>query len=297
MIMPQYKKKSFPQEKLFSSLWFRNYSLIVFGSLLVALGYNFFIMPHKLVPGGVFGFSIILNQLIDFPVGTIALCINIPLLAWGIKILGGKFGIKTILAMVLGSVFIDGITYLYGNPIITKDLLVSSMFGGAIIGLGIGLVVTAGATTGGTDIIARIFSKWFRVSLGQMFIVIDGFIVLTSILVFQDIDLAPYCIIAILCISKTVDAVLMGMDAKKAALIISDKHDEIRNRILDMDRGGTYLKGEGLFHKDQKKIIFTALNRKELGQLETFVKGIDPEAFIATLDTNDVYGNGFKPIQ
>ena len=295
--MPQYKKKSFPQEKLFSSLWFRNYSLIVFGSLLVALGYNFFIMPHKLVPGGVFGFSIILNQLIDFPVGTIALCINIPLLAWGIKILGGKFGIKTILAMVLGSVFIDGITYLYGNPIITKDLLVSSMFGGAIIGLGIGLVVTAGATTGGTDIIARIFSKWFRVSLGQMFIVIDGFIVLTSILVFQDIDLAPYCIIAILCISKTVDAVLMGMDAKKAALIISDKHDEIRNRILDMDRGGTYLKGEGLFHKDQKKIIFTALNRKELGQLETFVKGIDPEAFIATLNTNDVYGNGFKPIQ
>lgn len=295
--MPQYKKKSFPQEKLFSSLWFRNYSLIVFGSLLVALGYNFFIMPHKLVPGGVFGFSIILNQLIDFPVGTIALCINIPLLAWGIKILGGKFGIKTILAMVLGSVFIDGITYLYGNPIITKDLLVSSMFGGAIIGLGIGLVVTAGATTGGTDIISRIFSKWFRVSLGQMFIVIDGFIVLTSILVFQDIDLAPYCIIAILCISKTVDAVLMGMDAKKAALIISDKHNEIRDRILDMDRGGTYLKGEGLFHKDQKKIIFTALNRKELGQLETFVKGIDPEAFIATLNTNDVYGNGFKPIQ
>lgn len=294
--MPQYKKKSFPQEKLFSSLWFRNYSLIVFGSLLVALGYNFLIMPHKLVPGGAFGFSIILNQLIEIPVGTIALCINIPLLAWGIRVLGGKFGIKTILAMVLGSAFIDGLTYLFGNPVITEDLLVSSMFGGAIIGLGIGLVVTAGATTGGTDIIARIFSKWFRVSLGQMFIVIDGLIVLTSILVFQDIDLAPYCIIAILCISKTVDAVLMGMDAKKAALIISDKHNEIRDRILDMDRGGTYLKGEGLFHKDQKKIIFTALNRKELGLLESFVKGIDPEAFIATLNTNDVYGNGFKPI-
>ena len=295
--MPQYKKKSFPQEKLFSSLWFRNYSLIVFGSLLVALGYNFFIMPHNLVPGGVFGFSIILNQLINFPVGTIALCINIPLLTWGIKVLGGKFGVKTILAMVLGSAFIDGLTYLFGNLIITQDLLVSSMFGGAIIGLGIGLVVTAGATTGGTDIIARIFSKWFRVSLGQMFIAIDGLIVLTSILVFKDINLAPYCIIAILCISKTVDAILMSMDSKKAALIISDKHDEIRDRILNMDRGGTYIKGEGLFHKDQKKIIFTALNRKELGLLESFVKDIDPEAFIATLNTNDVYGNGFKPIQ
>lgn len=295
--MPPYKKKAFPEEKLFSALWCRNYALVVFGSLLVALGYNFFIMPHKLVPGGVFGFSIILNQLIDMPVGTIALCINIPLLAWGIKVLGGKFGVKTILAMVLGSMFIDGLTYFFGNPVITKDLLVSSMFGGAIIGLGIGLVVIGGATTGGTDIIARIFSKWFRVSLGQMFISIDGLIVLTSILVFKDIDLAPYCIIAILCISKTVDAVLMGMDAKKAAIIISEKHEEIRDRILEMDRGGTYIKGEGLFYKNQKKIIFTALNRKELGSLEMFVKNIDPEAFIATLNTNDVYGNGFKPIQ
>jgi uncharacterized membrane-anchored protein YitT (DUF2179 family) len=295
--MPPYKKKAFPEEKLFSALWCRNYALVVFGSLLVALGYNFFIMPHKLVPGGVFGFSIILNQLIDMPVGTIALCINIPLLAWGIKVLGGKFGVKTILAMVLGSMFIDGLTYFFGNPIITKDLLVSSMFGGAIIGLGIGLVVIGGATTGGTDIIARIFSKWFRISLGQMFLSIDGLIVLTSILVFKDIDLAPYCIIAILCISKTVDAVLMGMDAKKAAIIISEKHEEIRDRILEMDRGGTYIKGEGLFYKNQKKIIFTALNRKELGNLEMFVKNIDPEAFIATLNTNDVYGNGFKPIQ
>lgn len=296
--MPVYKKKSFPKEKLFSTLWFRNYSLVVFGSLLVALGYNFFIIPHKIVPGGVFGFSIVLNHLISIPVGTIALCINIPLLLWGIKVLGGKFGVKTILAMLLGSAFIDGFTYLFGNPIITKDLLVSAMFGGGIIGLGIGLVVSGGATTGGTDIIARILSKWLKVSLGQMFIVTDGLVVLTSLMVFRDVDLAPYCIIAIFCISKTVDAVLMGMDSKKAALIISEKHQEIRDRILDMDRGGTYLKGEGLFYKDQeKKIIFTALSRKELGVLESFVKETDPEAFIATLDTNDVYGNGFKPIQ
>ena len=296
--MPHYKKKSYPKEKLFSALWFRNYSFVVIGSLLVALGYNFFIMPHKIVPGGVFGFSIVLNQLISVPVGTIALCINIPLLAWGIKVLGGKFGVKTILAMLLGSAFIDGFTYFFGNPIITKDLLVSSMFGGGIIGLGIALVVSGGATTGGTDIIARILSKWFSVSIGQMFIAIDGLIVLTSLVVFKNIDLAPYCIIAIFCISKTVDAVLMGMDNKKAALIISEKHQEIRDQILNMDRGGTYLQGEGLFYKDQeKKIIFTALNRKELGMLESFVKETDPEAFIATLSTNDVYGNGFKPIQ
>jgi uncharacterized membrane-anchored protein YitT (DUF2179 family) len=295
--MPVYKKKIFHKEAVFSALWFRNYALVILGSLLVALGYNFFIMPHKIVPGGIFGFSIVLNQIINYPVGTIALCINIPLLIWGIRVLGGSFGVKTILAMLLGSFFIDGFTYLFGNPILTKDLLVSSMFGGGIIGLGIALVITGGATTGGTDIIAQIFSKWTKMPIGRLFLLIDGIIVLTSLIVFKDIDIAPYCIIAIFCISKTVDAVLMGMDSKKAALIISEKHQEIRDQILNMDRGGTYLKGEGLFYKDhEKKIIFTALNSKELGQLESFVKGIDPEAFIATLNTNHVYGNGFKPI-
>ncbi|MFA8435612.1 MAG: YitT family protein [Marinifilaceae bacterium] len=296
--MPKYHKKVFEKESLFSPIWFRNYSLVVLGSVLVALGYVFFIVPHKLVPGGVFGFSIIVNYLTNFPIGVVALCINIPLLLWGIYALGGHFGVKTVLSMVLGSLFIDGLTYLFGNAMVTKDLLVSAMFGGGIIGLGIALVIRAEATTGGTDIIARIISKYLRVPVGQLFLVIDGLIVLTSVMVFRDIDLAPYCIIAILSISKTVDAVLNGLDDKKAAFIISEKHEEIRNHILNMDRGGTYIHGEGLFFQEkEKKIIFTALSRKELAHLERMVKKTDAEAFIATMNTNDVFGYGFKPIE
>ena len=167
--MPEYRKKNFEQEKLFSGLWFRNYGMVVLGSFLVALGYVFFIVPHNIVPGGVFGFSIIVNYLINYPIGMIALCLNIPLLLWGIWVLGGGFGVKTVLSMVLGSVSIDGLTYLLGSPVITKDLLVSSMFGGGVIGLGIALVIRAGATTGGTDIIARILSKFLKVPPGKHF--------------------------------------------------------------------------------------------------------------------------------
>lgn len=296
--MPEYRKKNFEQEKLFSGLWFRNYGMVVLGSFLVALGYVFFIVPHNIVPGGVFGFSIIVNYLTNYPIGMIALCLNIPLLLWGIWVLGGGFGVKTVLSMVLGSVFIDGLTYLLGSPVITKDLLVSSMFGGGVIGLGIALVIRAGATTGGTDIIARILSKFLKVQVGRMFLVVDGLVVLTSVLVFKDIDLAPYCIIAIFSISKTVDAVLDGFDNKKAVFIVSEEHDNIREKILNMDRGGTYLNGEGLFFREkEKKIIFTALCRRELADLEGFVKQVDPEAFITIMNTNEVFGHGFKPME
>lgn len=296
--IPQYRKKKFEKEVLFSLLWFRNYGLVVLGSLLVAVGYVFFIVPHKIVPGGVFGFSIIVNYLLDYPIGVIALCINIPLLLWGVKVLGGGFGIKTVLSMVLGSFFIDGLTLLSGDLMLSKDLLVSAMFGGGIIGIGIAVVISAGATTGGTDIIARILSRYLKVQVGQMFLVIDGMIVITSVVVFRDIDLAPYCIIAILSISKTVDAVLAGLDNKKAAFIVSDNYKAIGEQILKMDRGGTYLKGEGLFFREkEKKIIFTALSRRELSELEGFVKRTDPEAFITTMSTNDVFGYGFKPLE
>lgn len=264
----------------------------------MGLGYVLFIIPHKIVPGGIFGFSIIINHLTSWPIGGLALALNIPLLLWGIKTLGSQFGFKTVIAMVLGSLFIDGLTWLFQGFTPTQDILVSTIFGGALIGTGIALVIKAGATTGGTDIIARIFSYKLRVPIGKMFILIDGIIVLTGVIIFHDFNLALYCIIAIFCISKSVDLVLNGLEDKKAAIIISEKHEQIREQILGMDCGGTYLHGEGLyFPQNSKKIIFTALDRKELAQLERAIKTIDPEAFITTMSTTNVYGHGFKPIE
>ncbi len=297
--MPKYKRKPVPRETLFSRIWFFNYTRVLLGSLILAAGLVYFIIPFHVVPGGVFGVGIIVNHLTGFPVGMAALVINIPLLLWGIRVLGAQFGIKTFVAIVLTSVFIDGLTHFSGARALTEDILVSSMFGGVFAGVGIAMVIRSGATTGGTDIIAQIISKYTKSPVGQLFLLIDGAIVLSSVVVFNKIDLAPYAIIAIFSVSKTVDAILNGLDHRKAVLIISSEHEQIREIILQqMDRGGTYLMGKGLFYKDEERpIIFSALSRKELAYLQRAIKPIDPDAFLTVLDAHEIIGSGFKPFK
>ncbi|MCP4217771.1 MAG: YitT family protein [bacterium] len=297
--MPNYKKKDFVEEKLFSKLWFFNYFLVILGSFFLAAGLVYFIIPFHIVPGGVFGISIIVNHLTGFPIGMLALVINIPLFLWGLKVLGSKFGLKTVLAIVLTSVGIDVITYFSNGRALTEDMLVSSIFGGVFAGLGIALVIRAGATTGGTDIIAQIISRYTKLPVGQMFLLIDGIIVLSSVIIFRKIDLAPYAIIAIFTLSKTVDAILTGLDHRKAVFIISEQYEKIRQVLLkDMDRGGTYIKAKGLFYNEEDRhLIFSALSRKELAALQGYIKRIDPSAFLIVIDTHEIIGSGFKPFK
>ena len=297
--MTEYKKKVTAKEKLFSVRWFLNYFLVILGTFILASGYVLFIIPHNIVPGGIFGLSIVLNSLTGFPVGITALCINIPILFTGVKILGPQFGVKTVVALVSSSLFIDGLAILTDGIIISPDILVSAIFGGVITGLGVAVVFKAGATTGGTDIIARIAHKYTKIQVGKMFLIIDGLILLSSVIVFRDINIAPYSIIAIFAVSKSVDAVISGFDHKKVALIISDKHDDIAEFILNkMDRGGTYIQGRGMFYTDQaRNIIFTVLNLKEVAMLQRHIKNIDKDAFITIMSSNEVFGSGFKPLE
>lgn len=294
-----YKKKTVEAVKPFSKMWFFNYALVIVGAFILAFGVTYFIIPFHVVPGGVFGISILVNHLSGFPVGMTALIINIPLLIWGIKVLGAHIGVKTVMAIVLTSVFIDVLTHFSGGKALTEDILVSSMFGGVFVGTGIALAIRADATTGGTDIIAQIISKYTKLPVGQLFLVIDGLIVLSSVIVFQKIDLAPYAIIAIFVISKTVDSILSGLDHRKAVFIVSQEHEKIRKVILnDMDRGGTYLMSKGLYYKDEdRNIIFSALSRKEVARLQGFIKKIDPDAFLAVMDVREIIGCGFKPFK
>lgn len=292
--MAAFKIKGLEEETLFSRLWYTNYGLVISGSIIIALGYVFFIIPHKLVPGGVFGLSILIHHLIDHPIGAIALCINIPLLLLGLWLVGKQFGIKTFLALMLGSAFIDGLMYLFPVSLLTSDVLVSALFGGGIIGFGIALVVKAGATTGGTDVIARIVSNKLDFSIGKTLIAVDGIIVSIALFVFKDFELASYCIIAIIAISLTIDLVLKGLNSKKLILIVSDRHAEIRQFILDSDFGGTYLAGNGLFYPEtEKQIILSAANRKGISEIRGFIRKLDPNAFVALTNTTDVIGNGF----
>jgi uncharacterized membrane-anchored protein YitT (DUF2179 family) len=298
-----------PKVKLFSRKWFYDYTLITIGSFILAVGFVYFITPHRIVPGGVYGVAIVVHYLTKglfsfwpdgIPIGLFGLILNIPLTWAGIKILGPKFGVKTITGFVLTSVFIDGITMMRPDgdlPLVT-DVLLSCVFGGVLIGFGLGLVFKSRATSGGSDIIAMILAKYTRLPLGRLMIYVDSAIVLVGLAAFQDWAIPLYSWIVIFITGRAIDLTLEGADYNKALFIVSKNHESIREKILvDLERGGTYLKGKGLFTNDEKQIIFTVVSRRELAILEDYINEIDPDAFITIMDTKEILGEGFQSLK
>jgi len=298
----------FRPEKIFSKKWFISYSLIVLGSIILAAGFVFFISPYKIVPGGVYGIAIVIHYMTEglfswapsgLPIGMMGLIMNIPLTIIGIKILGPRFGVKTVVGFVLTSVFMDVITYLFGEaPLVAGDALLSSIFGGVLVGLGLGLIFKSKATSGGSDIVAMIIAKYTKMPLGQLMIYVDSVIVLIGLVVFADWKIPLYSWIVIYITGKTIDIVLQGMSVDKTLFIVSDKFVEIRDRIInDLNRGGTYIPGKGMYNGSDKTIIFTVVNRREMALLQEYVHEIDPKAFLTVLEANEILGEGFKSLK
>src|SRR5690554_1964616 len=243
------------KQKVFSTQWLIDYTLIVIGSFILAIGYVYFVTPHRIVPGGVYGIAIVVHHLTrgmftiwpdGFPIGLFGLVLNIPLTIAGIKILGPRFGVKTIIGFVLTSFFIDGITYLRpdGDAPLVNDVLLSSVFAGVLIGIGLGLIFKSRATSGGSDIIAMIIAKYTKLQLGKLMIYVDSVIVLMGLAAFKDWHIPLYSWVVIYITGRAIDMILEGADYNKALLIVSKKHQEIKNKILaDLERGGTYLAG------------------------------------------------------
>lgn len=292
-------------EKLFSKAWFKSYAFIVLGSFILAVGFVYFITPYKIVPGGVYGISIVIHYLTKgmfsfapegLPVGTMGLIMNIPLTYLGIKILGPRFGIKTVIGFILSSFFIDLLTYFWGDyPLVANEALLSSIFGGVLLGFGLGLIFKSKATSGGSDIIAMIFAKYTRQPVGQLLIYVDSVIVIFGLIAFQDWKIPLYSWIVIFITGKVIDTTLEGVNYNKTLLIISDKYDEIRNKILfDLERGGTLIKAEGMYEGVERKLIFTNVTRREAYILQEFIRDIDPKAFVTIIDANEIIGDGFK---
>ncbi len=287
------------KEKFFSAKWFRAVLLILSGTFIMAVGYVYFISPYKLVPGGIYGVAIMLHHLFEFQTGITALAIEIPLTILGIKILGPKFGWKTVLGLILMAFFVDFLSYFQGDePFVENDALLSAIFGGVFIGVGLGLVFKSKAASGGTDIIAMMLNKYTKIPLGQLMIYVDSIIVVVSLLAFQDWKIPLYSWITIYITGKAVDIVLQGATVEKAFFIISDKHDEIRRKILqDIERGGTIFNGHGMYSSDEKKIIYTIVNRREAEILKEYIYSIDPKAFISIMSTQENLGKGFKELK
>ncbi len=287
------------KDKLFSWKWIKNYSLIIIGAFIMASGYVLFITPYKIVPGGVYGISIVLHYILGTPVGAMALVFDIPLTLIGIKVLGPRFGMKTVVGFLSTALFMDTITYFYGTqPLVEGDALLSSIFGGLFIGLGLGLIFKSRATSGGTDIVAMMASKYTKLPVGQLLIIIDSVIVFLGLIVFGDWKIPLYSLIVIFITGKVVDIILEGMNYDKVLFIVSDKHQEIRDKIVnDLNRGGTFLKGEGMFKGEEKSISFAVVNRREMTMLNDFINSIDPKAFVTVLNANEILGNGFRSLK
>jgi uncharacterized membrane-anchored protein YitT (DUF2179 family) len=229
--------------------------IVLLGAVIVSLGVNLFLVPNKIAAGGVTGLATVFYYLTGFPVGTIMLVLNIPLFILGIKILGRSFGIKTLFATLFLSLAIDLLAPILNS--LTDDLLLASIFGGLFVGFGLGMVLKQDATTGGTDLSAKIIHKIISyISVGQLLLIIDAMIVLTAALVFKNYELGLYAAITLFITSRVIDAVIVGVNYTKAVHIISDKPEEISNKLVfEMNHGMTSLNGKGMISKKEKNVL------------------------------------------
>ncbi len=270
---------------------------LVIGVFIYALGVHIFTSPNDIAPGGVTGIATLLNALFDWHIGTTTLCINIPLLILSIFFLGKEFTIRTLSAVGLFTVMMDYVVVhfpIYEGGENTKIL--AALFGGILIGVGLGLVFMSDFTTGGTDIIIRIIQlKFPYFSTGKLLMLLDFAVVAMSIFVYSDIDVALYAIIAIFISSKVIDALIYGTDIGRLLFIVSDKSREISNLLLQkIDRGVTLLDAKGAYTGAEKEVILIAVKRNQFYKVKKLVYSVDPTAFMIVTDAGEIVGEGFK---
>ncbi|MCE1201977.1 MAG: YitT family protein [Bacteroidia bacterium] len=285
--------------KPLSRSWFKAYALILAGAFIIAAGYVLFITPHRIVPGGIYGISIVLHHTFGTPVGLTAMFFNVPLTLLGIRVLGPRFGAKTFTGFILTSGFMDGLNWLtQGKPVVEDDILLSALYGGAVIGLGVGMLFKAKATCGGTDVMAMMLGKWTGKPLGRLMMMVDGLIVVLGAVVFEDWAIPLYSLLAIFMMGQIIDLVMQGLRYDKLILLISDRQSEITNYIIkDLQRGGTLIKAAGMYAGVERQMIYVVLNRREVALLQEFTARTDPGAFLTVLDADEILGEGFMPLQ
>lgn len=272
------------------------YTLIVIGAALFAAGFEFFLYPNSIIVGGVNGLSMIINYLTGLPVGVMSIVINIPLFIIAWKEFGTKFVISSLVGMLLSSVFIDVFaTFKYSA---TDDMLLACIIGGAVKGFGLGLVYYAGATTGGTDIIAKFVRlKFPYINFGTLVLMTDAVIVLAFAIIFKKFEAAMYAVIAMFVASKVIDLALYGINNSNVCYIISDKSDRLVSEITaHLKRGVTILEGEGAYSHQNKQVLLCVVKRTQIAAVRKIIRTVDENAFFVITDAKDVFGKGFGDI-
>ncbi|MFV5963289.1 YitT family protein [Bacillus sp. AK25] len=275
-----------------SQLWIevKNYVLILIGSAIVAVGFNTLLLPNQIAAGGVSGISTIM-QSFGFEAAYVQWGLNIPLFIAGFYLLGGTFGVKTL----VGSVFLPLMVFLTRHIApVTHEALLAAIFGGVVIGIGIGLVFLGNGSTGGTALAAKIINKYTGLTLGTCLAMMDGLIVLAAMTVFG-IEEGLYAVIGVFISSKTIDVVQAGFSHSKMAMIITGHEAEVRQAVFDqIDRGVTKISAVGGYTDHDRPILMCVVGQSQFTKLKQVVKAIDASAFVIVMDAKEVLGEGFK---
>jgi uncharacterized membrane-anchored protein YitT (DUF2179 family) len=276
----------------------KEYLFITLGIFLLAIAIEFFLAPNKIAAGGVTGLAIIINFYIpSLSVGVLILIMNIILFITAFIIIGGRFGAKTIYAS-LGLSAIMWIMELFITPqmIPTDDLMLASVFGTFISGIGMGIVFNQNASTGGTDILAKILSRFVQIDIGKALLAVDAIISLVCAFAFGA-EVGMYAILSVILNGFVIDYVIDGFNVCKQVYIISTKNEEIKRYIIEiLERGCTIFDGKGGFSGNSEKILYSVLSRREFIRLRKYIREIDRRAFIIVNDAHEVLGEGFKDL-
>ena len=269
-----------------------SYIWITVGSVFIALALDIFLVPNKIAAGGVSGLATILFHIFRLPVGWVLITLNIPLFPLSFRELGVRVFIRSVYGAMVTAVFVELLkTYV---PVMTSDVLLAAIDGGMITGIGMGIVLKAGGTTGGTDLVARLLHKYFPVTMGQGLLGAD-FVVISLAGIFFNVELALYALLSLFITSKVIDLVQEGISFAKAAYIISEHSEEITQAVFkELGRGVTALHGTGMFTGEERPVLLCVVGRTEQSRLKELIYEIDHKAFVFITDAHEVLGEGFK---
>ncbi|MDR3949021.1 YitT family protein [Dysosmobacter sp.] len=275
----------------------RSCGIITLGAVIYALAFDWFVAPNQIAMGGVTGLAQIVNALVPvLPVGVLSILVNVPLFLAGWRLLGGRLLVSSLYAMAVSSLAIDVIAWMHTFP--PMDPILATLYGGAGMGVGLGLVFSQGATTGGTDIIGKLLklnSPWLPI--GKLVMIPDMVVVILAAVVFGTVNAALYGLIQMYLLSKVMDMILYGWDTSRVAYIITDRWEETVQGLLDMNRGVTLLQGKGAYTGAEKQVLLVAFRQREIVPIKRMLREIDPKAFFIVCDAHEILGEGFGDYQ
>ena len=275
----------------------RSCGIITLGAVIDALAFDWFVAPHQIAMGGVTGLAQIVNALVPvLPVGVLSILVNVPLFLAGWRLLGGRLLVSSLYAMAVSSLAIDVIAWMHTFP--PMDPILATLYGGAGMGVGLGLVFSQGATTGGTDIIGKLLKLKFPwLPIGKLVMIPDMVVVILAAVVFGTVNAALYGLIQMYLLSKVMDMILYGWDTSRVAYIITDRWEETVQGLLDMNRGVTLLQGKGAYTGAEKQVLLVAFRQREIVPIKRMLREIDPKAFFIVCDAHEILGEGFGDYQ